>query len=270
MLVSRPRACVFAPHHGGGLFSLFNKVITCMEIYARVRVDYPPGQTHYKCVIEKNLWEVICHPLRDAPLDGETCDIVKEYPHFQYTGSQAGHLYWRADGWRTRLHKQFQKISLKNEMLAVADSIFPEILPRSIAVIHRGEAGLAREQLTGVLPSVDDMCLAINAVSRSDPVLICADSDEAVDEFRSRLGDRMKIWEELDRVKAGQAPHFRDIYGSDHVRNMFARTLALSRAAHLVHPVSNIATAALYMNPQLAHTFVEVTKPLSKNDANHP
>jgi hypothetical protein len=231
-----------------------------MELYERVRVTFPPSETHYKHVSEANLWEVICHPLRNPPHDNEPCDRVTTYPHDQYTGSQAGHLYWRADGWRNRLHKHFQRIEPKDAVLEVSRSIFPDVIKQSIAVIHRAERGLAREQLTGELPSVEDMCEAVNKISQHTPVLVCADSSEATDEFRRRLKERALIWNGLDHVPAGSAPHFRDNYGNEHVHNMFARTLALSQSSHLVHPVSNIATAALYMNPALRHTFVEVPR----------
>lgn len=258
--VSRPDACVVIPHRGG-IFSLFNKVITCMEIYPRVEVSFPPGQTFYRNVTEKNLWEVICHPLRDAPLEGEHRAIVMEYPHLRYTGSRTGHLYKLGEDWRQRLHGQFQKIEVKTEVLGIANSILPESLHQCVAVLHRGEKGLAREQLTGVLPSVDDMCQAVNAVSKYAPVFVCADSDEAAYEFHARLGGRMLTWDVINRVPlTGQSPVCHDTYGSGHVRNMFARTLAMSRTAHLIHPVSNIATAMLYMNPKLTHTFVEVTR----------
>lgn len=231
-----------------------------MEIYERVRVSFPPSETHYKNVSETNLWEVICDPLRNAPHEHEACDRVMTYPHDQYTGSQAGHLYWRADGWRNRLHQQFQRIEPKDAVLEVARSIFPDVIQQSISVIHRAESGLAREQLTGELPSVEDMCEAVNKICKHAPVLVCADSSETTEEFRSRLQKRALIWDGLDRVPAGSAPHFRDSYGSEHVRNMFARTLALSQSAHLIHPVSNIATAALYMNPKLPHSFIEVPR----------
>ena len=252
------KACVVLPHHGGGVFSLFNKVITCMELYSRVRVDYSAAGTLYKQAAEKNLWDTICHPLPDPPLSAEACDVVRRYPHFRYTGRSAGRLYGRDQSWRARLHRLFQRIKVRREVIELSRSIFPQQLHRSITILHRSETTLAIEQLNGMLPSIDEMCRAAGAVSTQRPIFVCADSHEGTEEFRRRLGPRMMVWDAVDRAAAaGEAPHFKETFGSDHVRRMFALVMAISRTAHLVHPTSNIATAALYMNPRLAHTFVQ-------------
>jgi hypothetical protein len=255
-------ACIVVPHRGGGLFSLFNKVITCMEIYPRIRVDYLPRQTPYKRVAEKNLWETICHPLRNAPVDGEPCDLVESYPHHRYTGRTAGRLYGLDESWRSRLHPHFKGIEVKGEVFEIARSISAGVLLECITILHRTEPALAREQLNGVLPTVDELCQAANAVSAHRPVFVCADSHEGTAAFRQRLGTRVVVWDAADRTeRSGKALQHTGTCGSDHVRRMFALTLAISRTAHLVHPTSNIATAALYMNPKLAHTFVQAGHP---------
>ena len=40
-------------------------------------------------------------------------------------------------------------------------------------------------------------------------------------------------------------------------QNCLIDALAMARCTRLIHSVSNIATAVLYMNPDMPHTFVE-------------
>jgi hypothetical protein len=253
------RQCVVRPHHCADVFSLVNKVITCMELYARVRVSFPPEETLFiRC--SADVWSLMFEPFEELVEDDAPTVSIIEYPHPAYTNRDAGDAYSRKDSWRHRLHSQFSKLKVKTDVLELASTILPGRIEECIGVLYRGEKELAREQRTGVIPSPEAMCEQINRVSLEAPVFVCADSNEANERFKAILGERMVCWEKGDRCeKIGQSVHEGRRNGDEHVKKTLAMVLALSRARHFVHAVSNMATAVLYINPSLPHTFVETS-----------
>lgn len=260
MITNEVKQCIVRPHFMAGVFSLINKVLTCMEIYARVKVEFPPQQTRYKFA-QEDIWTSVFEPSKVNTLGDGPVDVVVEYPHNRYTNANAGNTYVRNDDWRFRLHNQFSRLRIRPEVFELADAILPGELEGAVGVLHRGEKLLAREQRTGVLPTPVEMCDAVRNIVGNQPIFVAADSWEATDQFKKRLGSQMLIWEDCDRCEyMGQAVHGQTA-GTGEVRRAVALAIALSRTQHLVHAVSNIATAVLYMNPWLKHTFVEVKRP---------
>jgi hypothetical protein len=254
---SGPRQCLIRPHDCAGVFSLVNKVITCMDLYPKVRVSFPPRETLFpRCTAD--VWSLMFEPFETLFDDHEDCDTIINYPHPAYTNRTAANTYTGKDGWRHRLHSQFSKLKVKPDVLELANTILPGRIQECIGVLYRGEKELAAEQRTGVISSPEAMCERINSVSRDGLVFVCADSFEANARFNTILGERMFFWEAGDRCELiGQTVHRGRGHGDEHVKKTLAMVLALSRTRHFVHAVSNMATAVLYINPWLPHTFVE-------------
>jgi hypothetical protein len=251
--------CVVRPHPCAGLFSLINKVLTCMELYTRVQVEFPPEQTMFKSA-DSDIWSTMFESPPDSMLESDQpFDTIINYPHPTYTNKNAGDCYGRRDGWRFRLHRQFSRLQIRREIMDLAATIFPGTISDSIGLLYRGEKELGWEQRTGVLPSPEEMCSAVNRISGTHPlVFVCADSVEANERFKSALGERLIFWEQGDKCqKIGDGVHRVNRFGSEHVRKSLALVMALSKTRHFVHAVSNMATAVLYFNPWLPHTFVE-------------
>ncbi len=229
-----------------------------MELYSTVCVDYAPHESLYKSA-ERDLWSTLFYPC-EVPIDfAEPFDVVVKYPHWRYTHRNAGHRYTFQDGWRERLHSYYRTLKVRDEILKLSESVIPDHVSSCVGILYRGERALAMEQRTGVHPSPEHMCAELDRIGLEGPVFVSADSLEAQERFRSILGKQMQAWPDVERsVRIGQSPHFRAALGSDHIRKMFALALVLSRTRHLIHAVSNIATAVLYINPALPHTFVEV------------
>lgn len=257
MVTPGVKQCVVRPHHMAGVFSLVNKVITCMELYQRVKVEFPPEQTRYKSA-GQDIWKTIFDDCEVTTLVDGPVDTIVEYPHNRYTNANAGNAYCRSDGWRFRLHNQFSRLRVHDTVLELAKTVWPQKMEEAVTVLYRGEKLLAREQRTGILPTPEQMCNAAVKVAGTAPIFVAADSWEATDRFKERLGAQMIFWQDCDRcAKVGQAVHGLGA-GSGEVQRAAALALAMSRTKHLVHAVSNLATAVLYINPWLKHTFVEV------------
>lgn len=255
------RQCIIRPHNCAGVFSLVNKVMTCMELYPRIRVSFPPKETLFRSSTA-DVWSVMFEPFEDPFHDDEASDTIINYPHPAYTNRTAADTYCRKDGWRFRLHNQFSKLRVQKDVLELADTILSGRIEQCVGVLYRGEKELATEQRTGVISSPEAMCERINRASREAPVFVCADSNEANERFKAILGNRMFFWEQGDRCeKIGQTVHRGRGYGDEHLKKTLAMVLALSRTRHFVHAVSNMATAVLYINPWLQNSFVETSAP---------
>ena len=260
MVTRGVRQCIVHPHNCAGVFSLVNKVMTCMELYVKVRVNFPPKETLYSQATT-DIWSLMFEPFDGVFDDEERSDAIIGYPHPAYTNRIAGDTYTRNDEWRFRLHNQFSRLKVRTDVLELAESILPGEIHECIGVLYRGEKELAIEQRTGMIASPEAMCERVNRVSGSAPIFVCADSVEANDRFKALLGRRMYFWEQGDKCEnIGQSVHRSRRHGDDHVKKSLAMVLALSRTRHFVHAVSNMATAVLYINPWLPHTFVEMPR----------
>lgn len=252
-------ACIVKAQPGAGFFSLFNRVITCMELYPRVKVDIVPSDTPYKSCELNNLWDAIAEPLAPAPYPYEKTEVLTSYPHGAYTGKGVAYTYKHHDAWRFRLHRQFKRIRLHPHILKMSDAMFDRNkLEKSIALIYREEVAVLREQLNGRVPAREAMVEMLNTIDNTAPVLLCVDSDEGTEQLSNLLGGRAYFFNGMDRAKkSGEAPHFTASYGTHHIQTLVAHQLALSRCKHIVHVTSNMATTALFMNPWTNSTYAK-------------
>lgn len=252
---------IITPHRNAGIFSLFNNVITCMDQYEKVEVQWNPQRTPYKASTVVNLWHVVAETLDVLTADeANEADRIDTYPHQTYTGRKAGWSYLSPDGWRERLHGHFKRITLNPAIDALIRSqVCAATLQTSIGVLYRGAEIHAREQLSGKRVPIETVIAAVNGISRTAPVFVACDSEQSLELFIEAFGaSRVSFFRCLDRSPVhGLDPHKEVVYGEDHVQGVFAQTVALSRCMHLVHQVSNMATAALYMSPRMSHTFVQ-------------
>lgn len=86
---------------------------------------------------------------------------------------------------------------------------------------------------------------------------LMTDAEEELDAFRSRYGERL-FWREQPRsLKATEEFHINYRQTREDVEHCFTDVLCLAGCQRLVHPVSNLATAALYINPSLESHFIQ-------------
>ncbi|MFC7339385.1 alpha-1,2-fucosyltransferase [Haloferula chungangensis] len=81
---------------------------------------------------------------------------------------------------------------------------------------------------------------------------------EAVERFKSRFGDRVMVRAigRSDGMK--QEYHKSRVQTVEDAVNCLVDALIMSRCQHLIHSVSNIATAALYIHPEMSHTYLRL------------
>ena len=244
------KCCIIKPNPGSGLLSLFNNVVSYLEKYEEVEVQWDIGNTLYRGNIS-NLWDAIAYPLHKC----HRLNIVTT-PIMTYTWKNIAYFYLRDDGWRERLNYHFNKIKLLPRIYEIIEQQTSEILKDSIGIHYRTSSAIATEQLTDKIPTIDSIVRVCNRISQSCPVFIMCDSDIALKEFQDQLGNKVYYFN-IDRVNNDNEYHFHNEPDLNHVQSIMAQTVALSKCHHLIHGVSNIATAALYMNPNMTNTFLQ-------------
>lgn len=238
------------------MFSNINKVITCMEMYEKVHVDWSNKDNIYRPLPDqdKNIWNCL---FGSTTPPEEPHDVVIEYPHQDYTWKNVGKLYRSEDqSWRQRLHALWKTLSVR-----------PEIMDRTmtftgltIGVLVRSKA-IAGEQESDNNASIESYILAVRKVinaneSKSPRVFaVCSDDPSCrkmMKNFNAIVyqGTRRAESRDIDQ-------HMESNQNVNDAKNCLAEVITLSRCDILVHQISNMATAALYMNPRLESVYLQ-------------
>lgn len=259
VLASIPRQkCCIVLSHNAGLFSLINKVVTCMDIgYENVAVDFTRGDPHkYVTPGGKNLWDLLFEPMDSK---GQKEDEWVEYPDMWLTGGNATKLYTGDQAWRTRLNGWWNRLRVRPEIidrieysmasLGLLGGKFVSILVRSD--FH------AREQATAQSQSLDSYAVAAqSALQSGDDFYVSAGDDATIKWFQERF-NHVKFYPLTRRLKTRELDL---LVHSDNTLedavNVLIEVLIMSKGRTLIHPVSNMSTAALYMNPELKSVYL--------------
>ena len=247
------KSCIVRAHQAG-FFSMLNCVVTCMDIYQHVAVDW---RSSLYC--EEDLWPRLFEPLPPPP-EGPH-DVVMNYPDQWLTYRGAGLLYQGKErpDWRERCNQLWQRIKPLPRVTGFCDWFVEEYFhkPPVVAAIIRAH-DLAGEQLTGRSQSLDEYATAIEVELRGKnhrQVYIASSDEQSLSWFCERFnvmchpGTKRSETRDVDRHRCVPQT-WQDAF------NVLQEALIMSRADVLVHCVSNIATFCLYANPQLRSVFI--------------
>jgi hypothetical protein len=123
-------------------------------------------------------------------------------------------------------------------------------------VLLRNNA-LSTEQPNRRLPSITQYFDAIDSLNIANPKIICSiDNLEELTPFTNNYD----CWYNKNTLrttyKNEAEPHVTNDKTIKDAANQFLEGYMLSKCDYLIHPVSNIATGALYMNPDLKNIFL--------------
>lgn len=241
-------ACIVKGHDGAGFFSLFNKVVQCHTIYQHVHVDWSEGSLYGNC------WNELFWPT--TPPTGEH-DVITFYPDNRITGIHAHQLY-KFDDWRFRYNFFSRQISIQQLIYdRVHEYCVNHLYNRDpIGVLIRANTH-AGEQTSFQSQSLESYEKEINKILKTESTIhVMAQDQSSIEWFRARfpvvsfyvLPKRMPT-RDTDR-------HLTEPQTAEDARNVFIEMLILARCRALIHPVSNIATAALYYNPVMESIYL--------------
>lgn len=236
---------------GGGLFSHINMLVTVMEHIgsANLHVDWTNGLPY--CVPSSgNLFEELFYQLSPV-IDGD--ERSNRWPHYRYTYKAAEELYRGRSAWRWHLNKWWSRLHVLPLIMAEVNRMTAD-WKDDVAGLHIRNSSIGAECPGGISPSLADYERAIGGVTGR--IYLATDNDEAVKYMRALLGERL-IVRPIPRGDSMASEYHRTVAQSvSDAQNCLIDALILARCDHLIHSVSNIATAVLYMNPRMGHSFV--------------
>lgn len=235
--------------HNAGLFSLINKVVLCHTLYDYVHVDMSKGEGFIYG--KENWWPQLFFPT--TPPQGEF-DVIDVYPLTWMTGREAGHMYESGQAWRDKLHAAWLKIYV-NEEISMKAIRFVDRTPHDIVSIlvrancHRGE------QLTDRNQALEEYAAAYRMVQKSNSILhVMAGDEETIQWFKDRF--EISYVQTTKRTATRDTDHIAMPQTVEDAKQVLLEVLILAMSRVLIHPVSNMATAALSINLGLQSVYL--------------
>lgn len=250
---------------GGGFFSQFNLVIQGLYLYDGLinRViwdmeDAPAFQYNsgdvYKPLFEEYNNEIVSN---------ETA-TVNTFFNQNYTAHLVVNKYLSKDQkvWRNKFNKIYKKYIKHTSYL---DNIYNNIflpqfeqykdIPKIGILIRNNNLGI--EQPRKVSPSIELYLKALQELNIQDFVLVCGIDNYNDLEFFKKY---YKIIYNPHTTRSATAcrgePHHSSQMQIVDAAYHYLEGYALSKCDYFIHPVSNVATGALIMNPDLKNIFV--------------
>ena len=250
-------------HHEGGFFSNFNKVITCLAHEEDVtKITWclqgqPFGAFAYNCdEVFSKLFETY-----DEKKPIESYYGKAQFEHLEYTGQNAHNLYTGDDEWRTTLHNTYKKYIIPTKLLQdnidVVDKSFDKNTNIKIGILKRNQL-LKCEQVSNTMPVIDRYIDAIHQIYGNKTCVLSVDNTTDIEQFKSNSDLKFVYSTGIRRTNkdTDMEPHFTPGTIQDALY-YFMDVYMLSRCDYLIHPISNMATAALYMNPNLKSIYLQ-------------
>jgi len=249
--------------HEGGFFSNFNKVITCLAYSENISkiswnlIGQPFGAFAYNCgEVFSNLFE-----LYDEQKLIDSHHVETEFKYLEYTGKDTHQLYISDNTWRSDLNKVYKKYIIPTKLLQksidVVDEHFAKNANIKVGILKRNQL-LKCEQTNNTMPSMESYINNIHQIPGNKTCVLSIDNNTDIELFKS-IRDMKFIYSTGIRrttKDTDMEPHFLPGTIQDALY-YFMDVYMLSKCDFLIHPVSNMATAALYMNPNLKSIYLQ-------------
>lgn len=258
--------------HEGGFFSNFNKVITFLYEYEKDKNNNSISQILWDLkgqpygAFAYNIDNVFGSVFKEYGCDKNIFKeniIVTDYTMSalkKYTGKNAHNLYTNANQtWRQKLYNSFKKFIIPEKITQSYIDIIDnkkEFNGKLISVLKRNQL-LKCEQKNNSMPKIEKYFEEIDKIFDKNTYLyLCVDNIEDLNAFIQRY-KRCIYHPNVRRTgrDTDQEPHFIPHSEKDAI-NTFIDLYGASKAQHFIHPVSNMATAALFLNPKMESIYI--------------
>lgn len=252
--------------HSAGLFSLVNNLITCLDKYDYVSVDWT-GSIYG----EGDLWPGLFENNRILSKvtigSVQPSEVVEGYQDQWLTYKNAGQLYLSGDEWRIKCHDLWGKLRVRQEIWlnVFRFPMLNQFRGKTVAVLIRAH-GHAGEQLSGKSQTLEQYAEAIQA-EKPDHLYIACQDIATLGWFEGTLSSMSNLYYPANQFHyhpyAKRSPsrdidrHLVEPQTHRDAIVVLEEALIMSQCDVLVHPVSNISTAVLYMNPKVKSVFLQ-------------
>lgn len=242
--------------HGSGLFSNLNKVLTIAEAFFSTNFYVDWRRMNYYGDSGENVWDWLFDQ-GDFP-QGEFTEYL-EWPHHKYTWKWAADQYEGNKDWRFRLNDYLKSLKIKEYFIKESKKFFAD-KGSPLGVLVRASPLLRLEQPNDKMPSFEDYCRSIESVLKDGQrIFLMTDNDEDLNKFRDKYGEKLFFREHARSYSSHVEFHTNFSQSRSDVEECFLEAICLSQCETFIHPVSNIATFALYCNPELNHYFLKAS-----------
>ena len=248
--------------HPAGFFSNFNKLITNLTDNPNItKITFNMISNSNKnndfSYLEENteLFSKLFY-IYDESFEITNKIIVKDFINSRITGREAYQYYNENRIKLQPFHDSYIKyIKIKPEIQSkISYHISKFFLLRNtvetVGILVRSKK-LAGEQPSRKMPTRDDYDKAIESISKNNnfKYFLCIDNNDDLEYYKNKYKPNYYI--DINRADNNKkdAPHSsKKEKPYDELENVFIQVCVLSHCTKLVHCVSNMATASLYMN----------------------
>ena len=254
--------------HDGGFFSNFNKLISNLHYYKNVNkiifnmVSKEKFKAFYFIKDNEELFSKIFDVYDYGTSDNNTNNIKTDsYIDSSITGNNAYKFYNENRIKLQSYHDTYNKyIKIKPH---ITDKINKKLLElknntdQLICIFVRSEA-LRHEQPSGKMPTRDDYTKALDKIPKSNNVkyFLCVDNNDDLEFYKTKYTPNYFTPIRRTKNKKDGEPHTNNIGTLEDLEDSFVEVMLISHCDILVHCVSNMATASLYINMNQQSIFV--------------
>jgi len=251
-------------HSGGGFFSIFNKLINYLQNYSPIyAITY---EVYHESYGEGEIFGKILNEYRDHTYKDYNIEniIIDNYLDNTITGRGAKDIYLTNNmSWRDNIYELFTKYIHINPIILNKLEEMKSNIPKD----HRIITFLVRHPVlkweqpnqnmpffsqytNAIIESVDDI--------QKTTIICMTDHQEAYTYFNEQFQGVNIIFPEVERARSDETEITRTqpIKNIDRAVNALLSVLYLSIGDIFIHPVSNMATAGLFMNPKMKSKFL--------------
>ena len=252
-------------HSNAGFWSIFNKLMNYLIYYNTIRkidfnVTYPPN-SRFTFYGNENYFSKVFEPYSVETEEHLLKINAVNYITYEATGSYANWLHVSQGQWRQTYHEVFKKyIKIRPEILSELPAIPNELKKISLLIRH---PALSHEQINGKMPTFNQYDSVIESLLRkynNDCIFILAtDLLEAEQHFKSKYSNYRIIHPFSVKTSLHASEAQQTVYnGPNDLAKIAVQTVyLLSMGDDFIFPNSNMATAALYINPKMtAHYLI--------------
>ncbi len=255
------KSCIVRAH-GAGLFSNINKVLVCLRLYENVYVDWSKAAENdpafrFGGSFYGDCWHDLFYDsgsvqglIGKGAKEEQGVDMIYQYPFWDITDKCAGILYQHPEwNWRVAYHVAWKRLQCVVEPIPVGQD--------TVGVLIRSDA-LGGEQVYGESQSLEQYEHAMRRSKAGGFFIVSSDEESIIwlqERFQSSLYFSNSIKRNKKRADAEQ--HLTVPQTKADAIDVMREVLALARCKALIHPISNMSTAALIINPQLESIYLK-------------
>ena len=257
---------VFQRNPNGGFFSNFNMLIdNLVNDNNIVEIEYNvlSGGDSLKYIKEnEELFSKLFEPYK-TDKEYKYIEYIDTYKDKNIVAKDASNMYAENRNKLQPYNDAFNKyIIIKPHIKDKINNEIKELQkgnPDKIIGIFKRSNNLASEQPSGKMPSREEYIQKIDSLNISDKTkfFLRIDNDDDLDFFKKKYQFNYYTTIKRSKNSSSNAPHLYNLQTLNDLESIFIEIYLLSKCDILIHCVSNMATASLYMNMKQESVFIK-------------